>query len=410
MKWTLAGLVLLVGFAFLSGCGQRKGSYTFEMTLDETLDQYVHAVKRPHLDLTVDPPAGIKGMEGLEASRIWFSSLVLGNYHECYALAVVDGPEGMRVVLDQNLDRDFSNDAAYPFDPYSEGSPYYLSDTLVIHYNVDTGGESCTVERKIYFIAKWSEEDRWVRYEFIGHRVGRFDHLDGEPFGFILFDADYNGYYDHRDVLVIDTNRDGVVDGNRNSVERYLMSEPFMLGDRPCRVLGINSRGVRLSLMPYDGSFVPRDRLEVGEEAPGFTLKDLSGNEVSLDQHAGKTILLSFWASGCGGCVAEFPQLVKIAAEYADQDVVLFTVTYDSDMEQLSAFLEKNGYDCLVAIDDRDSGTTGPLYQVGPIPTLFLIDSAGRITYKHVGYEPGDEEELRKEIEKALPRISCQSE
>ncbi len=53
-------------------------------------------------------------------------------------------------------------------------------------------------------------------------------------------------------------------------------------------------------------------------------------------------------------------------------------------------------------MDDRDTGVTGPLYQVGPIPTLFLIDAGGKITYRHVGYEEGDEKELRGEIEKAL--------
>jgi peroxiredoxin len=93
---------------------------------------------------------------------------------------------------------------------------------------------------------------------------------------------------------------------------------------------------------------------------------------------------------------------VKIAEEFAGRGVVLVAVSYDDTPEDARMFLEKNGYDCVVLMDNRISGVTGPLYQVGPIPTLFLIDASGTITYRHVGYEEGDEKELRAEIEKAL--------
>jgi len=93
---------------------------------------------------------------------------------------------------------------------------------------------------------------------------------------------------------------------------------------------------------------------------------------------------------------------VKVAAEFADRGVVLVTVSYDDTAEDAGAFLKENGYDFIVLMDDRVTGVTGPLYQVGPIPTLFLIDAAGRITYRRVGYEEGDEEGLQTEIERVL--------
>ena len=93
---------------------------------------------------------------------------------------------------------------------------------------------------------------------------------------------------------------------------------------------------------------------------------------------------------------------MKVAAEFADRDVVLVTVSYDDTAEDAGAFLKEKAYDFIVLMDDRVTGVTGPLYQVGPIPTLFLIDSSGKITYRHVGYEEGDEEELRAELEKVL--------
>ena len=91
-----------------------------------------------------------------------------------------------------------------------------------------------------------------------------------------------------------------------------------------------------------------------------------------------------------------------MAEEYADRDVVLVTVSYDDTDEDIRAFLEANQYRFLVVRDDREHGVTGPIYQVGPIPTLLLIDRRGRIAYRHVGYEHGDEQELRAELEAAL--------
>lgn len=91
-----------------------------------------------------------------------------------------------------------------------------------------------------------------------------------------------------------------------------------------------------------------------------------------------------------------------MADRYFYRDVVLVTVSYDADEEELRAFLDENEYRFRVLVDDRDKGITGPLYQVGPIPTLLLINSEGRITYRHVGYSPGDEEELQTQIDLAL--------
>jgi hypothetical protein len=289
--------VLVTILAAAGGCGERKGNTTFETMLDGTLDNYVHPIERAHLDLSSEPPENVKGLDALKGESFGFAEMVLGNLQQRFAIALVEGPGGREVVLDLNLDRDLSNDESFPLHPYREGSTYFESDTLVVAFHVDTGGEQHVVERELYFGHRRTDKGAWVRYYFVGHRVGQFDLGAGGSFGFILFDGDNNGFYDHRDILVIDTNRDGVIDGNRNSVERYLMSEPFLLGERGYRVLGVNRRGIRLSIMPYDEEFTPRDRLEVGDLAPDFALKTPSGTEVSLGQHLGKTVILPYWAS-----------------------------------------------------------------------------------------------------------------
>jgi hypothetical protein len=293
----LGCLVLPVGALFLSGCGERAGSYTFDTTLDESMDAYVHPIKRGTLELSPTPPEGLRGLDRFGGRDASFADLHLGNLTEEHEyLALVEGPDGIEIVEDRNLNLDLSDDPSCLLHPYEEGSPYFLSDTLTIAYPVDTGGDRHRVERKISFVFR-KGEDGWLRYEFVGQRTGCFDHLEGGPFAYILFDADNNGFYDHRDLLIVDTNRDGVIDGNRNSVERYTMSEPFLLGERAYKVVGLNRRGIRFSIMPYKGPFTPHDRLEVGEKAPDFTLTDLAGGEVRLSDFSGKTILLPVWAS-----------------------------------------------------------------------------------------------------------------
>jgi|GEM_PF-1716335 len=306
MNRTVQGILGLAVFVvcagLLSGCGERAGGYTFHTTLVDTLDVYVHPVERPVLDLASEPPPDLLGADGLADRNPKYGRLVLGNLHEDpLEFILFDSPEEEGVpaglIVDLDRDADLADDPTYALHRYAEGSSYFLSDTVEVAYGVDVAGMLETVRRKVYFILRRSDSEDMLRYSLVGRRVGTFDHLEGGPFPFLLFDADYNGYYDHRDILVIDTNRDGVIDGNRNSVERYNLSEAFLLEDRAYRLVGLNQAGTRLSLMPYDGTVVPRVPLVAGMPAPDFTLPDISGREVSLARFAGKTVLLVFWAS-----------------------------------------------------------------------------------------------------------------
>jgi thiol-disulfide isomerase/thioredoxin len=119
------------------------------------------------------------------------------------------------------------------------------------------------------------------------------------------------------------------------------------------------------------------------DAAPDFTLTGLDGKSVTLADSKGKVILLNFWATWCGPCRAEIPDLVELQNKYKDRLQILGLVVDDDDQDAIKAFVEKFGINYPVA-----SATDDIRMQYGGIPALptsFVLDAEGRIVQKHEG-------------------------
>ncbi len=81
---------------------------------------------------------------------------------------------------------------------------------------------------------------------------------------------------------------------------------------------------------------------------------------------------------------------------------MLFTVSYDDSVSHVDHYMEENGFSFPVVMDRRMGGVTGRTYQVGGIPTLFLIDREGTIVERKIGFEPGDEVDLQRRLKTLL--------
>lgn len=107
-------------------------------------------------------------------------------------------------------------------------------------------------------------------------------------------------------------------------------------------------------------------------KAADFTLKDLSGKEVSLSQYAGKYVLLDFSATWCGPCNASIPKLQELQnnALYKEKGLVVLAV-YSEDAETVRGHMKDHGasYPILIDSDKKVSGS----YLVAKYPTFFLI-------------------------------------
>jgi cytochrome c biogenesis protein CcmG, thiol:disulfide interchange protein DsbE len=119
------------------------------------------------------------------------------------------------------------------------------------------------------------------------------------------------------------------------------------------------------------------------DPAPDFKLKDLDGKELSLSSLSGKVVLLNFWATWCGPCRAEIPSLIQLQSRYKDRMQIIGLVVDDDDQTAIRKFAEDEGinYPIALASDDVRLAYGG----VSALPTVFLLNTSGRVVQKHVG-------------------------
>lgn len=133
-----------------------------------------------------------------------------------------------------------------------------------------------------------------------------------------------------------------------------------------------------------------------GTEAMDFEVELLTGEKVKLSDYRGKVVLLNFWATWCGYCVKELPELQRLREDYGEE-LVVFTINCGEDKKKAEDFIKKNNYTFTVGLDPKNE--VG--YPVRTIPITFVIDKDGIISDKLVGYKNNAYEYFKAEIEKA---------
>ena len=119
------------------------------------------------------------------------------------------------------------------------------------------------------------------------------------------------------------------------------------------------------------------------DTAPAFVLNDLQGKAVSLAEAKGKVVLLNFWATWCGPCRAEIPDLVDLQKRYADKLEIIALATQEDDADQVRRFVLHSGINYRVAMAPDD--VVREYGGIAALPTSFVIDVQGRVVQKHVG-------------------------
>ena len=131
--------------------------------------------------------------------------------------------------------------------------------------------------------------------------------------------------------------------------------------------------------------YVADKMVKKGDHYADITGLDLKGKKVSLSSMEGKYILLDFWASWCGPCRKEHPNLVRLYQDFGGDQFEIFSFSVDNNADAWKIAVAKDGLTWTNVIDELGMTSEMPaLYGVRAIPASFLINPDGKIIEQHL--------------------------
>lgn len=136
----------------------------------------------------------------------------------------------------------------------------------------------------------------------------------------------------------------------------------------------------------YFWDAMPKEPPVVGDVAPDIQLPNPEGKIIKLSSLKGKVVLLDFWASWCGPCRMENPNVVKAYQKYKDKGFTVFSVSLDNDKAKWLKAIEADKLEWSNHVSDLKGwqSTVARLYGVSGIPSTFLLDKEGNIVAKNL--------------------------
>jgi thiol-disulfide isomerase/thioredoxin len=141
--------------------------------------------------------------------------------------------------------------------------------------------------------------------------------------------------------------------------------------------------------------------VDSGASLPECALEAMDNKQnLTLSQYKGKVLYVDFWASWCGPCAKSFPFLNEMHEQLKDQGLQIVGVNLDENLDDAKAFLAKYPASFTVAADV--SKQCAKDFAVKAMPSSYLIDRKGIVHHVHLGFKPGEAQEIRLLVEKLL--------
>ncbi len=126
-------------------------------------------------------------------------------------------------------------------------------------------------------------------------------------------------------------------------------------------------------------------QLMVGGTAPDFTQNTPDGKPLTLSEMRGKVVLIDFWASWCGPCRKENPNVVKVYDEYKDQGFDILSVSLDSNKDRWLSAIAKDNLTWAHVSDLKGwKNEVSQMYGISSIPATILLDREGKIIARNL--------------------------
>ena len=124
----------------------------------------------------------------------------------------------------------------------------------------------------------------------------------------------------------------------------------------------------------------------LGRTAPSFELQKEGGGTLKLESLRGKTVVIAFWASWCGPCQKELPELQSLARRYPN--VAFLAVNVDRNSSSGRRMMERLKFQLPVVYDPKNEALA--LYDVASMPTSYIVDRRGTVKFRKAGYSDRD--------------------
>jgi len=168
--------------------------------------------------------------------------------------------------------------------------------------------------------------------------------------------------------------------------------------DFPNTRYGTNTEKIIASFKDAEAAEKVQAALVAGAPFPDFDEKDVNGQHLSVGDHKGKIVLIDFWATWCGPCRGEMPNVKKTYETYHDKGFDIIGISLDEDKGKLTDFTKENGMVWPQYFDGKGwENKLAGKYGVRSIPATILVDSDGKILGKNLRGE-----ELTDAVAKAI--------
>lgn len=138
----------------------------------------------------------------------------------------------------------------------------------------------------------------------------------------------------------------------------------------------------------------------LGQAAPELTLSSLDGGSVSLEDFSGQVVLVNLWATWCSPCRIELPHIQDLHERYGHDGLTVLAINAGESEDQIRSYLSQEGLTFRVLLDPESRSLRA--FSTSGIPTVVLIDGEGIVRYAQVGYGPGSDQELEREVQALL--------
>lgn len=135
------------------------------------------------------------------------------------------------------------------------------------------------------------------------------------------------------------------------------------------------------------------EKFDTKISAPDFTLRDLRGNTVRLQDFRGKVVFLNFWATWCPPCRLEMPTMEELHKEFSDRGLVVLAVNFRESQDDVRSFVKQHGLTFTTLLDEQEMAFG--LYRAWSLPTTYLINKNGEVVGKVIGYRDWHSDEAK---------------